>query len=98
LEEKMENMMTTTSTRTQDGNAAQGHLTLTFPMKSPADCAAVRDQGLSAPHVAVLAVGQADLSPGEHGARADEEERENGAMTMRAPAARLRSKPMVPQA
>ena len=27
---------------TRSNTAAQGHLTLTFPMKSPADCAAVR--------------------------------------------------------
>ena len=33
-----------TSTHTGDSKAAQGHLTLTFPMKSPADCAAVRSQ------------------------------------------------------
>ena len=38
------NMKTTTATRTQDGNAAQRHLTLAFPMQSPADCAAVRNQ------------------------------------------------------
>ena len=37
-------MKTTLSTQTGDGKAAQGHLTLTFPMKSPADCAAVRSQ------------------------------------------------------
>ena len=35
-------MRTTNSTETRDSDTAQGHLTLTFPMKSPADCAAVR--------------------------------------------------------
>ncbi len=34
-------MRTNTSTRTEDGNAGQGHLTIIFPMKSAADCAAV---------------------------------------------------------
>ena len=34
----------------------------------------VLPEGLSARHVTVLAVGQADLSPREHGARADETE------------------------
>ena len=35
-------MGTTNSTDTRDSDTAQGHLALTFPMKSPADCAAVR--------------------------------------------------------
>ena len=38
-------------------------------------------QGLSARYAAVLAVGQADLSPGQHGAQPDEEEGESGAMS-----------------